>query len=157
MSPPLRERKADIPLLTVSFLKRLNRLYGKKIDDLASGVLDALLNYDWPGNIRELENLIHRAYILETTSRLTRTSFPRELFDKPLAPSLHGGDNLPQLAAYRQVAVEKAEKEYLRATLSTHAGRIDRTAATAGVSRRQIHKLMRKYGLRKEKFKQNNR
>lgn len=68
--PPLRERKEDIPLLVKHFLKKHEGKMGKKITNVATKVLDALIDYDWPGNIRELENLIERAMILNPGNSL---------------------------------------------------------------------------------------
>ncbi len=78
--PPLRERKEDIPLLVEVFLRRLNKFNSKEIHDVHPAVMEAFQEYSWPGNIRELENLIERAYILEKSSVLTPESFPSELF-----------------------------------------------------------------------------
>ena len=64
VSPPLRDRKEDIPLLIKHFLQKFEGKMGKKVSNVSSKVIDALLAYDWPGNIRELENLIERAMIL---------------------------------------------------------------------------------------------
>jgi PAS domain S-box-containing protein len=68
--PPLRERKEDIPLLVKHFLKKHEGKMGKKITNVATKVVDALIDYDWPGNIRELENLIERAMILNPGNSL---------------------------------------------------------------------------------------
>ncbi|MCI5160041.1 MAG: sigma-54-dependent Fis family transcriptional regulator, partial [Candidatus Electrothrix sp. AUS1_2] len=66
--PPLRERKEDIPGLTEGFIRRFNRLYAKEIIDIHPRVIDAFLRYSWPGNIRELENIIERSCIIERST-----------------------------------------------------------------------------------------
>ena len=107
----------------------------------------------WPGNIRELQNLVERACILETSSILTPASFPAELFaGGPAAAPLPAETGLT-LAEVRARAVEEAEKRYLREVLARNGGRINRTAETAGITVRQINKLMNKYGMRKEEFR----
>ena len=68
--PPLRERKEDIPLLIHHFLVKYNLKFGKKIDIITEKVMYGLMNYSWPGNIRELENVIERAVIISPDSKL---------------------------------------------------------------------------------------
>jgi formate hydrogenlyase transcriptional activator len=70
ISPPLRNRKEDIPLLVKHFVKKYEGKMGKEIKNINDKVIDALMRYDWPGNIRELENLIERALILTTGKTL---------------------------------------------------------------------------------------
>ncbi|MBF0498163.1 MAG: sigma-54-dependent Fis family transcriptional regulator, partial [Deltaproteobacteria bacterium] len=152
--PPLRKRPEDIPLLVEIFLERLNRTYNKDIKDIDSEVLEVLKCYSWPGNIRELENLIERAYILEKGALLTAESFPSELFT--LEPLGTGGTNnktLPSLAEVRKRAVEQAERRYLLEVMAINKGRIDQTAAAAGVTTRQLHNILTKCGLHKEDFR----
>ena len=62
--PPLRERRSDIPLLTAFFVERFARQFGKQINGVAQDTMELLSNYDWPGNIRELQNVIERAVVL---------------------------------------------------------------------------------------------
>jgi len=151
--PPLRERLEDLPIMVETFLNRLNDLYKKNIIGLHPTVSEALTAYDWPGNIRELENLIERAYILEQSTHLTPESFPSNLikFDYPHAEIPLNTSNT--LAEVRRLAVEKVEKQYLNQILTENDGRMNKTAETAGISSRQLHKLMTKYELKKEKYK----
>ena len=62
--PPLRQRRADIPLLTAFFVERFARQFGKQITGIAQDTMDLLTRYDWPGNIRELQNVVERAVVL---------------------------------------------------------------------------------------------
>jgi transcriptional regulator with GAF, ATPase, and Fis domain len=151
--PPLRERREDIPMLTRLFIKRLNRFYRRIISGVSSEVEQAFLAYDWPGNIRELENLIERAFILEKGDKLGPKSIPPELFDRDCTPPAIESDKLPALRSFRTKAVEQAEYRYLKRLLTINKGRIDTSAATAGITTRQLHKLITKHGLRKEDFK----
>jgi len=106
--PPLRERKEDLPLLVEVFLRRLNKFNSKEIHDVHPAVMEAFQDYSWPGNIRELENLIERAYILEKSSVLTPESFPSELF-------LSQGSKVARKSAARFVG-ERAAQENTRVT-----------------------------------------
>jgi formate hydrogenlyase transcriptional activator len=76
--PPLRERRSDIPLLTPFFVERFARQFGKQINGVAQDTMELLSNYDWPGNIRELQNVIERAVVLSPSSilRLGRDLLP---------------------------------------------------------------------------------
>jgi DNA-binding NtrC family response regulator len=151
--PPLRDRRADIPTLAAHFIDRLNRFYAKGVRDLHPDVLRAFAAYDWPGNIRELENLIERAYILENSGVLTPESFPAELFPDPPPRPLPPVSAEDRLADVRQRAVAEAERQYLTELLARHNGRINPSAAQAGISTRQLHKLLTRHGIRKERFK----
>jgi DNA-binding NtrC family response regulator len=151
--PPLRERREDIPQLTEIFLKQANRFNHRGIHYVHPLVMDAFQRYPWPGNIRELQNLIERACILETSSILTPASFPAELSANETEPTSMPVETRFTLAKVRTLAAEEAEKRYLREVLSRNGGRINRTAETAGITVRQINKLMNKYGMRKEEFR----
>ena len=151
--PSLRERLEDIPHLIKDFLQRLNTLNQKQIRDVDQRVIHALMGYSWPGNIRELENLVERAYILETTSALTPQSFPDELFDSGEEVSRVLPDTSLTLEKVRRKGIEDIERNYLKELLVKHRGKIKSASENAGVTTRQLHKLMTKYGLRKEEFK----
>jgi len=150
--PPLRERKEDIDHIAGTFLKKLNRRYGKGIVGIRNSVLHGFGQYNWPGNIRELENVIERAYVLETSSYLTHDHFPVEVVpfkgDEPVVVIETNGT----LAETRQKAIEEVESKYLREKLSFHKGKINKTAEEAGVTPRQLHKLMTKYHLKRDQF-----
>jgi DNA-binding NtrC family response regulator len=66
VSPPLRERKQDLPLLVDHFIERLSKLEGSAVTGMSEQAMQELLNYDWPGNVRELENIVHRSILLAT-------------------------------------------------------------------------------------------
>ncbi len=151
--PPLRERIDDVPVLVEQFIKKLNRFGTKAIHDLDSEVMKALQSYLWPGNIRELENLIERAYIIETSSILTRNSFPGELFEEMGEKHITLIDTQNTLDEIRKREIAEIERRYLNELLSEHGGKINATAEAAGIGVRQLHKLMTKYGLQKEIFK----
>ena len=155
--PPLRDRIEDLPYLADLFLNRLNRELHKGINAVHPHVLEALSQYEWPGNVRELENLIERAYILENSSLLTPEGFPRELFDHHGAPTIMSVDTTMPLAEARKLALEDFERHYIKDLVTRNRGRINTSAAEAGISTRQLHKLMSKYGIRKEHYKDNGR
>jgi len=152
--PALRERIEDIPILVETFIKRLNKLYPRQIRDVHPQVLEAFKRYPWPGNIRELENLIERAYILETSSVLRPESLPRDLLSAGSSGARIPLDLSLTLAEIRRKGVEDIERFYLKELLTLNSGRINATAGAAGISTRQLRKLLSKHGIHKEEYKQ---
>ncbi len=151
--PPLRDRSRDIFHLVEGFLSRLNDYGLKTIRQVHPTVTKALQRYNWPGNIRELENLIERAYILEQSDTLTPESLPPDFFEAEWLTAEVPIDTSQTLAQVRSEGVEEIERRYLKDLLTRHQGRINRSAEEAGITTRQLHKLMKKYGFRKEEFK----
>jgi transcriptional regulator with GAF, ATPase, and Fis domain len=151
--PPLRDRMEDIGKISETILARLNRFESKNIYEIDCRVLEAFKAYGWPGNIRELENLIERAYILETSPQLTPESFPAELFCLELGTLTLKADSNKTLAEVRRRAIEDIERNYIKELLSRNKGKINISAFEAGVSTRQLNKLMNRYDIRKEAFK----
>jgi DNA-binding NtrC family response regulator len=151
--PPLRDRLEDLPAIADAILRRLEAEYQKGITGLQIQVLDALRGYSWPGNIRELENLLERAYILEAGGELTPGSFPLEVMQSA-APraSVSVRTGMP-LGKARHLAVEDFERQYLKELMAGHSGTINLSAEAAGISTRQLHKLLTRYGIRKADYK----
>ena len=151
--PPLRDRLDDIPHFVEVFLRKMNKFHLKGIRHVDPRVIEAFQGYSWPGNIRELENLIERAYILEGSSVLTPEGFPSDLFDTGPPAGSASKDSSLTLAEARRIGVTEIEKNYIRLQLSRHHGKIKDSAKAADITTRQLHKLMTKYGIRKEEFK----
>ena len=116
-------------------------------------VLEAFNGYDWPGNIRELENLLERAYILENTASLMPKSFPLRLFKEMMKKYIQPLDTNKTLDEIRSIEIERIEKDYLIEVLTKFKGRIDKTSEAAGIGVRQLNKLMNKYNLETKDFK----
>lgn len=151
--PPLRERPEDIPSLAEGFLRHMNLTRASRIESIHPDVLKAFQRYSWPGNIRELENLMERACILESGPVLMPDSFPADI-----TAGASGGERIPldasrTLADVRREAMDAVEFRYLTDILTASRGRVQEAARTAGVSVRQLHNLMTKHGLRKEDFR----
>jgi DNA-binding NtrC family response regulator len=155
VSPPLRDRRQDIPLLAKGFLREFsleNGLREKPIDD---DVLAALMERPWPGNVRELRNVVERMAIL-SGDRITLDDLPdegvlsevrRESTARSDLPSQldEGGERLT-LRDYRS----RAEKKYIIETLDEVGWNISRAATILGVERTNLHKKMRSYGIRRD-------
>ncbi len=137
--PPLRERREDIPLLALFFLKIFDR--GHKIS-FEEGALDLLKKYDFPGNVRELKNIIERLSILNPGGMITKKELEEELRIKPaLARAAEAGDE-PELTLSFRDAKESFEKRYLSFKLKENNYNITRTAENINMSRRNLQKRM---------------
>ena len=77
--PPLRDRPDNIPVLAETFLQKFSKLHDKKINSIEADCLDTMRKYRWPGNIRELENIIERAFIVEASFIMTKKSLPEHI------------------------------------------------------------------------------
>ncbi|WP_319542217.1 sigma-54 dependent transcriptional regulator [uncultured Pseudodesulfovibrio sp.] len=151
--PPLCDRVEDIPRISESFIKQFNGLLNTEIKGIHPEVLDAFREYSWPGNVRELENIIERACILESGDVLLPGSFPPDILTtqgdvvtSPVKTSL-------PLKEARQIAVDKFEKQYLTSLLEQCNGSIKKSAERAGITSRQVNKLMNRHGLTRKPFK----
>jgi DNA-binding NtrC family response regulator len=137
--PPLRERKSDIPALVNHFLEKYSDSYGKDVRGLAPGTLQALLSYDWPGNIRELENAIERAVVLAPGSELTTDDLPPVL--RGPRPTGSSPSSLIPGATLAQI-----EREAILRTLEMVGGSTTRAAELLGISVRKVQYRLKEYG-----------
>jgi DNA-binding NtrC family response regulator len=151
--PPLRNRTEDIPDLVDFFLARLNIRMNKSIKGIHPDVMTAMKQYVWPGNIRELENMLERACILETGDFLTSAYFPAELMGDGLSPAALSVDAGVPINTARRLVLDAFETQYIRDLLAKNRGRINKSALAAGITTRQLHKLMTRYGIDKEEFR----
>ena len=154
--PPLRDRIEDIPMLVQEFLGKCNLNNNKNIHSVHPSVMEVLRRYSWPGNIRELENLVERAHIVEQSRELTPESFPAELFSGGSTAQVHLNTSLP-LAEVRQEAIESIERQYLKQLLAEFKGKIEASALAAGMGVRQLHKLLTKHKIEKGEYKTSGR
>lgn len=151
--PPLRLRTEDIPHLVDRFIEKYNLTNHREIVGVDPSVLTALKAYAWPGNIRELENIIDRACIVEKTEILTPAGFPADIF-QPVPPLNEKVNSNPDsLGEMRQKALEQADRQYLTELLTRHRGAVTKAARTAGVTPRHFRNLLKKYALNKEDFR----
>jgi len=151
--PALSERSEDIAYLTDLFLRRLDKAGGKGIRSIDPQVMESLKRYPWPGNIRELENVIERAYVLGDTHGLTSDHFPEDIVGSKPDTGVVSIDSTLSLSQVRRKAVEAAESAYLKELLAETNGKVRSASAKAGITPRQFSKLIGRYGIRKEEFK----
>jgi DNA-binding NtrC family response regulator len=139
--PPLRERAGDIPVLAHYFLRKSAVDHGLPAPTLSPEAIDALERHTWPGNIRELENVIQRAVILSGASWI---------LPEHLGLSLETQTTRRPVTSFRALkaeAVAAFERRFLEDTLAAHNGNISRAARSVSKNRRAFWELLRKYRL----------
>jgi two-component system, NtrC family, response regulator AtoC len=145
---PLRQRKVDIPLLVQDFLHRHPVAAGKGISSVSKPVMRLLVDYPWPGNIRELQNVLERAIVLNTGRLIEDVDLPSMTYDKN--PSKSDAAFSVPLDQWLQ----EKEKQYLAQKLDDFGGNVGLTAKSCGIGIRTLSRKMRQYGLEKKFFKQ---
>jgi two-component system nitrogen regulation response regulator NtrX len=146
--PPLRERRADVPVLARHFLAELSAEYGKRQKPLAPEALDALAAQSWPGNVRELRNTIERLVIMTTGDRIEARHLPAPLLSSPAGSAAAGAAPAPA-GAFGSLAEarEDFEKRYIWRKYQECGGNMSRTAEALQVERSNLYRKMKGYGL----------
>jgi len=139
--PPLRERREDIPLLAQHFLSLLTEKYRRRIHSFAPDALDMLVAADWPGNIRQLHNVLEQCVALCTTTTIPATLVGRALRDKPA--------DIQPLAEARAAF----ERDYLITLLKLTRGQVSEVARLAGRNRTEVYRLLQRHDLTPALFK----
>jgi two-component system response regulator PilR (NtrC family) len=146
--PPLRERADDIPLLAGHFVAKFASAMGKEITGISSAAMTLLQGYQWPGNIRELENAMERAVALERGSMVTPASLPEQLAMRPAAvASAPAADGFPEEGFDLEQHVRHIEKEYIAEALRRAGGVKVKAAELLGMSFRSFRYYTKKYDL----------
>jgi two-component system, NtrC family, response regulator PilR len=145
--PPLRDREEDIPLLAEYFLEKYRDQMGKDIHGLSQETMDLLDAYEWPGNIRELENVIERAVALEKTQAILPESLPEHIA-KRVAKGPAAAGLLPESGFNLEEHVEGLEKEYITQALVRAGGVQVKAAELLGMSFRSFRYYVKKYNLK---------
>ncbi len=151
--PPLRERRGDISMLARHFVEKYNRKLNKRIEGIADDALALLQAYDWPGNIRELENLIERVLLFADGPFITATDLPesmRQGTTPPPAPS-PASETPPGEGGLKDIVRMKAaelEKDLISKALEETGGNVTRAARLLQISRKSLQTKMKEFGLR---------
>jgi two-component system response regulator GlrR len=139
--PPLRDRREDIPLLARHFLKVLTEKYQRRIHGFAPDALEMLAASDWPGNIRQLHNVLEQCVALCTTATIPSSLVARALREKPA--------EIQPLAEARTAF----ERDYLITLLKLTRGQVSEVARLAGRNRTEVYRLLQRHGLTPALFK----
>ncbi|MBC7659738.1 MAG: sigma-54-dependent Fis family transcriptional regulator [Chitinophagaceae bacterium] len=171
--PPLRERREDIEDISAFMIEKFNRLHDRKIKSIHREALDTLRAYDWPGNIRELENVIEHAFIIEGSDEIHAESLPLHLKDQESGPHVDRNhedetkasppslrDELRNFEAvmaetnslkYPELK-EQFEKEFIRRALKTYNGRINQTAEQTQMTKVTLLRKLEKYNINPKEY-----
>ena len=149
MLSALRERSDDIPLLTEHFVSKFNSRLGTRIEAVTPDALAALMAHHWPGNIRELENLIERSVLLCEGDSISLADLPGLVEDSSAeladieAPAAEMG-----LKEYVRVYTAKLERTRIQRVLEEEGGNVTHASKKLGISRKSLQLKMKEYGLR---------
>jgi DNA-binding NtrC family response regulator len=173
MLPPLRQRKDDIEHLANYFIEKFNQTHKKNIKSITKEAMDALKAYNWPGNIRELENVIEHAFVIETTNEITLSSLPENILQMTSTSNLNvpgltkRGEELLSQASHStetqsnqklglklefekldfEKNKEEFEKQFLINALKAFKGKINQTALHANIPKKTLLRKLEKYGI----------
>ncbi|HTP26626.1 MAG TPA: sigma-54 dependent transcriptional regulator [Anaeromyxobacteraceae bacterium] len=158
--PPLRDRKEDIPLLVQHFIAKYNQRLGKRVERVDEDAMQALLSYSWPGNIRELENLMERSVLFSESPVIHGTTLPDTVRERAAGPAVPiaavgplGSIAAPSGASMKEIvrqAQAELEKELISRALEETSGNVTRAAKRLQISRKSLQVKMKELGLRGE-------
>jgi DNA-binding NtrC family response regulator len=150
--PPLRERPSDIPLLAAHFIHLQNEKFGTRIKGLTPEALEVAVAFDWPGNIRQLKNVIEACMTLEGSDKITLPIISQFIDipnDAPIPAAIAVGMVSGEEGEY-SLALARFETDYLKGLLKRHCGNVEAAAREAGMNMATIYRKIKKYGIRKE-------
>jgi DNA-binding NtrC family response regulator len=134
--PPLRERREDIPLLIDHFIERFNRLQQKEIERVSPRALEILMAHPYPGNVRELENIIEHAFVMCRSGTITLRHLPPRLRERP--------PETPPTPA----SLDDLEARFLLAELERHGWNRAATARDLGIHKTTLWRRMKRLGIK---------
>jgi two-component system, NtrC family, nitrogen regulation response regulator NtrX len=145
--PPLRERRDDIPILIDYFADLCHREEGLLHKSFSQAAMELLVNYDWPGNIRELRNLVERVLILSPHETIDAEDIPEHVVS--FIPK-----NIPASLKSLKGIREEAEKQFIESVLKKYNGNISKTAQELGLERSTLHKRLKGYNIDVDSLKE---
>jgi DNA-binding NtrC family response regulator len=151
--PALRDRRDDIPLLATHFLEKHASALRKEHSGFEADALRALTGYPWPGNVRELENAIERAVAVAKGTKIELRDLPPDV--KGTQEGAIPGEVLAKMP-YREavdLARDRVSRDYLTVLMREHEGNVTHAAQRAGMERESLHRLLKRYAIRSDDFK----
>ncbi|HOJ50296.1 MAG TPA: sigma-54 dependent transcriptional regulator [Spirochaetota bacterium] len=148
--PPLRERPDDIPVLANYFLAKFAHKYNKNISGFSNIVMDLFIKYNWPGNVREMENVIERAVLLTKTSVIQINDLPEDITASKKNDEYFSSNDI--IISYKR-AKEIFEKEYITRLLEYTRGNIKKASEISGKHRTDLYDMLKKYEISIDNFR----
>jgi DNA-binding NtrC family response regulator len=148
--PPLRDRMSDIPALAEHFREQKAREAAKQVIAFTDEAMNALRGYAYPGNVRELENIIERAVVLTRSTRIGVQDLPEQVVagaQRSVVSIPHSGLRIPLTALPLHKALEEPEKQIILAALEANDWNRQKTADQLGVNRTTLYKKIKQHGL----------
>jgi DNA-binding NtrC family response regulator len=157
--PPLRERREDLPLLVSHFIKQNNARFGTAVKGLTPEAMQLVYAFDWPGNIRQMENIIEACMTMLDEGRIGVEILQQFLYPEA-GPNAHlptqtpdtAGASAAEIDAEYSRALAEFETEYLRSLLCRTAGNVEEAAKMAGMNMATIYRKLKKYAISKDEF-----
>ena len=140
--PPLRQRTEDIPVLIEHFIKVYNQSLGKSVKGLSVEALNRMIDHNWSGNVRELENIIERALNLTQEDIISEAGLPGEFFPENLQAS-----PLNPMIETPVMPVKQKELDRIKEALEKEDGNITNASAILGIPKRTLYRKLQKYGI----------
>ncbi len=153
----LNERKSDIPLLAYYFLQKYVNLYHKDIKQISQKAMHVLMSHEYPGNVRELENIIERGIIFCTSEELQAENLFIESEFESVYPDLNNFTAEMSFKDAKERMIQKFHSQYICTLLEKSNGNISRAAEIAGIQRQYLHRLMKEAEIDAENFKAQRR
>jgi len=139
--PPLRDRRQDIPLLTHFFIQQVSEKYNKPIDGITADAQNLLMSYSWPGNVRQLRNVVENMVVLGQGPTLTKADIPVDINPRTDTTAT------PAMENFVGYSIEQAEKELIRNTLKMTQGNREQAAQILGIGERTLYRKLKEYDL----------
>ncbi len=147
--PPLRDRKEDIPLLVKHFIEKFKTRLGRAVTGIGKDALNILVNYRWPGNIRELENVTERCILFTEGQQIEMADLPAELVERShAAPTTATIDTDTSMKDIVKQATAELERDLIVKALTETGGNVTRAAKKLKISRKSLQNKMKEFGLR---------
>jgi DNA-binding NtrC family response regulator len=139
--PPLRERREDIPLLVRHYVAHYAEQLKKPVPEVAEDVQTILMRHDWPGNIRQMMNVVQSMVVIAEGDKIEPRHLPAEVRDA-------GGGEVSQLSDTGGMSLDQIEKKAIRDALRVTAGNREQAAQMLGIGERTLYRKLKEYGLK---------
>lgn len=143
--PPLRERREDIPLLARHFVEKYAKQMGRAVPEIAEDAQAVLMRFDWPGNVRQLANVMQNMVVIAEGDRLEVRHLPDEVNSGPSGVGAGDGSNDAIAAG---LSLDQLEKQAIRNALRIHQGNREAAAKMLGIGERTLYRKLKEYGLK---------